>query len=147
MVPSVAVVAHDARGRLLMVRDRATGDWGLPAGAIELGESPIEAARRELREETGFDGSGWRLLGAVGGTDFRHAYPNGDRVEYQITVFSAAPHSVPGDGVRTGIAPSTVDAVPAFDADEIDRVRFFHRRDAPPLRLPYPEGMIWSARG
>lgn len=36
----------------------------LPAGQLEAGEDAIAAARRELREETGFEAEGYRLLGS-----------------------------------------------------------------------------------
>ena len=38
---------------------------GLPAGLVEAGERPEEAARRELSEETGYTGGEWELLGSV----------------------------------------------------------------------------------
>jgi 8-oxo-dGTP diphosphatase len=44
-------------GRVVLVRERyeewANEQWSLPSGAVEVGESPEEAAVRELREETG----------------------------------------------------------------------------------------------
>jgi 8-oxo-dGTP diphosphatase len=42
-------------GHVLLVRHRWRG-WVPPAGRVEAGETPREAARRELREETGLDG-------------------------------------------------------------------------------------------
>lgn len=41
--------------RLLMVRVRATGEWFLPGGGVEPGESVKEALVREVREEAGID--------------------------------------------------------------------------------------------
>jgi ADP-ribose pyrophosphatase len=40
-------------------------ELGLPAGLVEEGEGPEEAARRELAEETGYTGSEWEPLGSV----------------------------------------------------------------------------------
>lgn len=51
-------VVRDASGRLLLVRrahDPAIGKWSLPGGRIETGETPAQAAAREVREETGLD--------------------------------------------------------------------------------------------
>src|SRR5258708_16133403 len=47
-------IARDEAGRVLWIRRRDTGWWGLPGGVIELGETPGAAAVREAFEETGF---------------------------------------------------------------------------------------------
>jgi len=52
-VPSVNVVVADDNGRVLMIRRRENGNWALPGGGINLGESLPEAGVRETAEETG----------------------------------------------------------------------------------------------
>ena len=49
---SVAVLVSDGR-RILLQRRRDNGLWALHGGMIEIGETFEDAARRELREETG----------------------------------------------------------------------------------------------
>ncbi|MEU5364253.1 NUDIX hydrolase [Streptomyces sp. NPDC005925] len=48
-----ALVALWCGGRVLMVFDRFRGQWELPGGRREAGESPRRAAVRELSEESG----------------------------------------------------------------------------------------------
>ncbi|MBX6378543.1 MAG: NUDIX hydrolase [Clostridia bacterium] len=53
-------------GRVLLVRRLAEpfrGWWGLPGGAVELGETVYEALKREVREETGLEVEPGRFLG------------------------------------------------------------------------------------
>jgi 8-oxo-dGTP pyrophosphatase MutT (NUDIX family) len=57
-----------AAGRVLLLRRSSqvpqAGFWSIPAGALERTESPLDAAVRELREETGYVGS-VRVVGAA----------------------------------------------------------------------------------
>lgn len=48
-----AIAVRDAAGRVLVVRKRGTERFMLPGGKIEVGERAIDAAARELAEETG----------------------------------------------------------------------------------------------
>ncbi len=62
----VNVIAIDREGRFVMVRQYRHGlddiFTELVAGVAEDGESPLEAARRELLEETGYGGGDWELM-------------------------------------------------------------------------------------
>ena len=52
--------------QILLVRrafEPAKGSWSLPGGFIELGETPEQAAKRELKEETNLNGEVVKLLG------------------------------------------------------------------------------------
>ena len=63
---AVGVVAVADDGRLLLVgQHRYTLDeysWEIPEGGVPDGESALDGARRELREETGFEATDWRQL-------------------------------------------------------------------------------------
>jgi 8-oxo-dGTP pyrophosphatase MutT (NUDIX family) len=63
---AVGIVAVDNAGRLLVVgQHRYTLDgysWEIPEGGVDEGESLLEGARRELREETGYEAATWREL-------------------------------------------------------------------------------------
>ena len=65
---AAGVVVVDPIERVLLVRrgrPPAAGEWTLPGGRVEDGESPEAAAVRELREETAIDGRVVASLGVV----------------------------------------------------------------------------------
>lgn len=66
---SVAVYARrgGAGGEVLVIHHHRLGTWLPIGGEMEPGETPLEAAVRELREETGFEGSFPALAGAHDG--------------------------------------------------------------------------------
>ena len=54
VLQGVSMIALDEAGRVLLARQSyGTDKWVLPGGALDRGETPLEGALRELREETG----------------------------------------------------------------------------------------------
>jgi ADP-ribose pyrophosphatase YjhB (NUDIX family) len=53
LVPSVNVVVTNDAEEILMIRRSDNGNWAVPGGAVDLGESVAQAGVRETREETG----------------------------------------------------------------------------------------------
>jgi 8-oxo-dGTP diphosphatase len=77
-----AVIVHD--GKALIVKrahDPRKGEWSLPGGRVELGESLVEATKREMREETG-------LAVEVGDIVevFDRIHREGERVRYHFVI-------------------------------------------------------------
>jgi len=88
-LPTVAVICRDEMARVLVVRQRDSGGWTIPGGAIEPGEAPAVAAAREAFEETGLEIAVGRLRTALGGPDCRTTYANGDELSYVALVYDA----------------------------------------------------------
>jgi ADP-ribose pyrophosphatase len=98
----VAVVALDARGRLLLVRQFRPAvnalSLELPSGHVEIGETPEEAARKELLEETGHVGTRFELL-----TTLSPAIGRFTNRMWCFFVADARPSGEPGHAPEAGI--------------------------------------------
>ena len=113
---------------MLLVRNADSGEWSLPAGGIEPGESPEEAVIREAAEETGLVVISVQLVAVLGGKPFRTRYFNGDEVEYTVCAFECEV-----DDCRT---------LEAVDG-EVSMFRWVHpEKVAGLLRLPYPQKLF-----
>jgi ADP-ribose pyrophosphatase YjhB (NUDIX family) len=118
VLPSAGVLPRDDAGRILLVRLLDTDQWAVIGGAIEPDESPQQAAVREAREEAGVHIALGRILGVIGGPEFRITYPNGDQTSYVSTMFEA----------------TVIGGSPRPDGDETSAVAWW-----PPDQLPYDE--------
>lgn len=85
LVPSVNVIIEED-DRILMIRRTDNGNWAVPGGAIDLGESMVQAAVRETAEETGVTCEVTGLSGIY--TDPRHVihYTSNDEVRQEFCV-------------------------------------------------------------
>ncbi|WP_280771603.1 NUDIX hydrolase [Salipaludibacillus daqingensis] len=88
LVGSTIVVMNENKEILFQHRSD-TEEWGLPGGAMEIGESLEETAERELFEETGLKAKTLTFIRVLSGNDFYFKYPNGDEVYNVISVYLA----------------------------------------------------------
>jgi len=66
--PWVSILPVTTSGEIVLIRQYRPGLdrilWEIPAGLVDECEKPLDAAKRELLEETGYRANGWDLLGA-----------------------------------------------------------------------------------
>jgi len=76
------------RGDALLLQLRKdTGQWCIPGGLMELGETFLECAVREVYEETGLAVRSAQLFGIYSGREFFGQYPNGDKTYSPNIIF------------------------------------------------------------
>ena len=109
--PKVAAAAViEENGEILLVRRAVNpykGEWTLPAGFIDAGETPTEALERECLEETGFKVRATELLDVVYGQE----HPGGAHI---LIVYKAV---ILSGSIRAG--------------DDVDEVAFFDPQNPP----------------
>ncbi|MER6514499.1 NUDIX domain-containing protein [Nonomuraea sp. NPDC001636] len=92
LVPSVNVIVTNVADEILMIRRSDNGNWAVPGGAIDLGESIPQAAVRETLEETGITCEITGLVGTY--SDPRHVIlytSNGEaRQEFSLVLTGRA---------------------------------------------------------
>ena len=84
-----AVIFDARREKLLLTRRSDNGQWCLPGGAMEAGESAQEACEREVLEETGLRVRACRLIGVYSNRDTLVEYPDGNRFQIVVLNFEA----------------------------------------------------------
>lgn len=82
---SAVVMPVDAKKRILLVRQYRLPAlkylWELPAGRVDAGETPLQAAKRELGEETGYRARKWQKLAIF--------YPSPGFLAEKMTIYLA----------------------------------------------------------
>lgn len=90
--PGVAAIIQNEEAKILLQRRSDNGQWGLPGGSVEIGESLCDAIIREVREETGLTVEVVRLVGVYSDPKIQIVrYPDGNVVHYISSVFACRP--------------------------------------------------------
>ena len=79
----------DEQHRVLLTKRQDNGQWCLPSGGMESGESAAEACEREVFEETGLRVRVKRLVGVYSHPDQLSIYPDGNKVQIVALHFEA----------------------------------------------------------
>ena len=93
MTTGCGVLVENDKGQVLLQQRSDTGEWCVPGGAMEPGETYKEAAARELSEEVGIQVKVLELFGLYSGDDRIIHYPNGDVVYSLAVVFRTKSYS------------------------------------------------------
>ena len=107
VAPCAFVAVRDITGRMLLVRRCATGDWELPGGDVDPGESASDAAVRETAEESGITVEVTGLVGIY--TDPGHVIAD-PRAGLVRQPFAVCCHGRPLSGSPGGDQVETCDA-------------------------------------
>ncbi|MCR8843307.1 NUDIX domain-containing protein [Paenibacillus sp. SC116] len=80
-------IIRDNQGRILLQKRSDYGDWGLPGGGMEPGETIEETMIREVREETGLEVLHSSLDSIYTGERMEYTYPDGTEVVFVMFLF------------------------------------------------------------
>ncbi len=109
IVPGIRALIFDAKGFLLLERQKHFGSWALPHGCVDLGESAFEALVNEVREETGLRVERAEPFGLYSDPKYSVTYTNGDEVQTFTIAFLVSKWS----------------GQLCSDGREVDELRFF----------------------
>ncbi|GIE90893.1 NUDIX hydrolase [Actinoplanes regularis] len=136
LVVAVAVVLRDSEGRILLIQRADNGLWALPGGAQDLGESLHDAAKREVKEETGLCVEIESIVGIYSDPNHVIAYDDGEvRQEFSICLRG----SVIGGELKPSVESTQVCWFTSGELDDIEihpsmRIRIKHGLES---RQPY----------
>lgn len=93
LVPAAFAVVRDDTGRVLLCRRADTGNWEIPGGSVGIGESALDAVRREVEEETGVLIVVTGVSGIYTDPGYVIAYPTGEVRQQFAVCFHARPRA------------------------------------------------------
>src|SRR5262249_37749006 len=134
IVPSVNVVVENDKGEILLIQRSDNGNWALPGGAIDIGESLTQAAIREVQEETGITCQITGLSGIY--TDPKHIIlyttNNEPRHEFSVVLvarmLSGSPRVSSKSTVVRWVHADEVEALVMYPSMRLRLTHYFERR-------------------
>ncbi|BFM39719.1 NUDIX hydrolase [Synechocystis sp. LKSZ1] len=118
-VTGVSLIPILPDGRFVLVQRRDTGQWGLPGGLVDWGETIEKTAERELQEETGLN------LVAIEGLVGVYSAPERDPRTHSICIFLA----VKASGPMTVGDTAEIQDVAAFTREQLPLGNLAHDHD------------------
>jgi 8-oxo-dGTP pyrophosphatase MutT (NUDIX family) len=114
-----AVLLDENREKVLVTRRADNGQWCLPSGGAEAGESVIETCEREVQEETGLIVQVTRLTSVFGSPDRLVIYDDGNQFQFVILNFE-----VKWISGQPGLSDETIE-IGFYSIPEIERMDIF----------------------
>jgi 8-oxo-dGTP pyrophosphatase MutT (NUDIX family) len=111
----------DEHHRILLTKRSDNGQWCLPGGAVDPGETVVEACEREVLEEVGMRVRVKRLVGIYSHSDQLVVYPDGKKVQVVALHFE-----VEVTGGEPGVSDEVSD-YGYFSPEQLDGLEFLGR--------------------
>jgi 8-oxo-dGTP pyrophosphatase MutT (NUDIX family) len=93
LICGASVIIFDRSNKVLMLHRSDNDTWCFPGGAIDLGESTEDTAKREVLEETGLLMNNLELFDVFSGEELHYTYPHGDEVYIVDVVYQTSDYS------------------------------------------------------
>jgi len=126
IVPGVRALILENKNRLLLQLRLDMDQWGLPGGAVEIGETALEALKREVKEETSLEVIKAEPMALFSGKGQQFTYPNGDQVQ----------------GFALAFVVNQWKGQPSADGLESDKLQFFDLSSLPQNIVPLHRATI-----
>lgn len=89
IVVTGGAIIRDSKGRVLLQQRSDYGDWGLPGGGMNPGETIQETMIREVIEETGLSIIDYEFYAVYSGPRMEYTYPDGNKVVFVMFLFNS----------------------------------------------------------